>query len=1171
MRIAMLNTLLLGGAARAAWRLHDGLRRLGAESTMLIREGKERIPSDSGIQAVKLDSRRDSLLKVQQWRGNQISIDHNRTPLTNTWFTLPVPGYDLSVHPIVQGADVINLHWVYGMISPDSVQSLQRLGKPIIWTLHDQRPFTGGCHYSGACTGYQSHCSGCPQLRDGFRKVALDGLRRSLGCIDGSRVIVVCPSRWMADCARRSALFRGSRVEVVPYGLATDVFKPVPREAARASLGLGRSPFYFLFGASDITEQRKGFKVLLDAIRLCMKEKPFAEAASNGSVRFLCFGGGFPQADVQGLPIAYLGGFGTDEQLATVYSAANVSICCTLEDNLPNTVMESMSCGTPVIGSRIGGVPDMISSDRNGLLVEAGDPRALAEALLAAWRQKDLMEAFGREARATVLSQFTPEIQARRYLEIYQAAGSSPVLGDKQSAGPSGTAIPSPEVRSAVTSEDAFQKAEALVVKGEFREVASEIALVLQLEPSPETARLAEQIMAKISPSMARGPGTLLLAAGALAVQSERVFSKEQVDKIGGIVRSYCENPADAEVQSWLRVLRLGLGGLLLREAAGRIEALLKGGFGRVYRLMVASGIQAEALASKEIGIVESLAKSINTEPSQAVNTGALMAYMLFRHAHQGPVPSAFEKIPLWLLEDYLDYVLYAPKLYFRPGEAEEYKAHMEKCVGAIHLLTTAAPDAERSFRVALLFAKKANFIPLYFANSSLKELMVKRAAILEFALERSGAALNALLPARPAGRKKIKIGFLNANYGPLTETYSAAGTMHLDREKFEICLFALMPHAQLLDDFVRSHTDQFVYLRGQLAEQVATIRRTELDVIVIGTNITAVINQVALLALHRLAPVQLVSYCSPVTTGMRNVDGYLGGTLSDCERAAAHYTEKLLSVEGTPGCMDYSIDNQTVTRRFAREKLGLPEDSIVFFSGANCFKILPELRETWARILKAVDGSRLLLHPFNPNWTDFYPVSQFKRGMAEVFARHGLDESRLILSSDLLPSRADVKELIKVCDIYLDSFPYSGSMSLTDPLELGIPPVLWEGETLRSRQGAALLRDLQLPELITTDEGSFIELAVKLATDTDYRARRGWEIKLRMRAKPPFMDPEVYGKRFGAVLESLVPQAKKEMPAVLAKNGQAASHPASAGELLRQSIELLTGGRLGEEKEVLR
>jgi tetratricopeptide (TPR) repeat protein len=572
-------------------------------------------------------------------------------------------------------------------------------------------------------------------------------------------------------------------------------------------------------------------------------------------------------------------------------------------------------------------------------------------------------------------------------------------------------------------ARSACQSALALIRQNNYAAAIHHVEEALKLDPSPESAQLAEQVMAQL-------PASMLPGRDAPAAPGD-FFDADEVKNIEMLMAAYHENPAEAATSEALRALRRGLCDFLLNADSGGLEALFNANFGTVYRLWLKSGFQNEPLTDEEAAMAEKLAG----EFFGSFDFRNLLAFLLYHMAHHRFGPFELERIPGWFLDDYLACVLYSPQIFLRAGEAGQYAAHLLEWVRAIYRRTRTAPGAALTYHIAKYFAIHANFIPLYFVPGSTKELLARRADILEFFLKKSGAVLHPKFHASFPNHRKIKVGFLNAHFASQTETYSTLPTLCLDRTQFEICVFALASGGGPLEDHCRARADHFTVLPPKLADQVAAIRKAALDVILIGTNVTAVTNAVTLLAVHRLAPVQLLTNSAPVTSGMKSMDGYISGTFCESASACDQYTEKLLLLDGPAHCFDYTVDARPAEVRFDRERLGIPPDALVFVSGANCFKILPELMETWARILAQVEGSRLVLHPFNPNWSSAYPVRQFERSLAECFARHGVDRNRFILSSDRLPSRADVKELLRLGDIYLDSYPFAGVNSTVDPL----------------------------------------------------------------------------------------------------------------------------------------
>ncbi len=612
------------------------------------------------------------------------------------------------------------------------------------------------------------------------------------------------------------------------------------------------------------------------------------------------------------------------------------------------------------------------------------------------------------------------------------------------------------------------------------------------------------------------------LSSQAAATKPEEFFGAEEVRTIEQLCTAYSEKPADAEIAAQLNSLRQGLMNFLVTAPCDQLEALFKGTFGQVFRALIKSGLPSEPPTEETTAQLAVLDEEIAAAPdTPRFDCRLLLARMLCAPGHRGLRLIVPEKIPAWFFEDYLAHVLYAPPVFVLTGEAEQYHDHLLGWARTIHERIRRASGEKLTLSIALFFATKVSYIPLYFSNRNTRELAEKRAAIMEFVLAKNGAAIDAKWGRRPARRAKIKVGFLNAHFSAQTETHVALPTLQLDRSRFEICLFVLATRSDPIEAHARSFADSFTVLPQNLHEQVKAIRAAALDVIIIGTNVTAVTNPVSLLALHRLARLQLVNFCSPVSTGMRHVDGYLTGTLNDVAGLQEHFSEKLYFCEGAPGCFDYTVEAKA-SSTFDRARLGLAPDDVVFVNAGACFKILPEMQETWAKILRAVPRSRLLLLPFNPNWSSAFPVKQFKETLTEACARHGVGTDRLVLA-DSLPSRADVKALEAIADVYLDTFPFSGSISVIDPLELGIPVMVWEGNTHRSRMAAALLRALGVPELITQDEAAYIALSVRLATDADYRRQLSERIRAGIAARPKFLNPAAYAADLGGLLESLV------------------------------------------------
>ena len=397
----------VGGAGNAAYRLHKGLQMSGVHSTLLV---VNKQTEDSSVKVVYTPG---SLSGIKE-RWNAILEGYPLRPEGLEFFSDTASDIRLDLVREIQSANIVHLHWAAGMIDyPRMPDALKK--KTVVWTLHDMNPFTGGCHYAGDCRKYRGSCGACPQLGS----VADEDLSRNIWneksrAFRGLNINIVTPSRWMGECARESRLFSGLPVTVIPNGFPLDVFKPYPKAAARRSLGVADSDRVILFGADSVVNARKGFKYLILALN------KFEAADSDKEVVFAFFG---YSPEAVGLEtecrILDLGIISDENRLAEVYSAADLFVIPSLEDNLPNTVIESMACGVPVVGFSSGGIPEMVEHRKTGYLVETGDMDGLIKGIEWILKSHDAGIDFVTVCRQKAIAEYAMEVQSNRYVNLY--------------------------------------------------------------------------------------------------------------------------------------------------------------------------------------------------------------------------------------------------------------------------------------------------------------------------------------------------------------------------------------------------------------------------------------------------------------------------------------------------------------------------------------------------------------------------------------------------------------------------------------------------------------------------------------------------------------------------------------------------------------------------------
>ncbi|WP_434222556.1 glycosyltransferase [Limnospira platensis CENA597] len=605
-------------------------------------------------------------------------------------------------------------------------------------------------------------------------------------------------------------------------------------------------------------------------------------------------------------------------------------------------------------------------------------------------------------------------------------------------------------------------------------------------------------------------------------------------------VQQYQNNPQDSDGLNKLRSLRHQVAELWLKLETEQLPQAYQENLGQVHKSLLNSGIKNEIFRDDERLYFQEIKSYLSQGFKQPKTLQYLLAGILYGRADQLMLTFEESLIPTWLAEDYFRFLFEVPPLFQEMGDADNYSRYRIRLLDFVRERLQQQPDYPLWQKLTSMLLERGNFIPNYFADFNLKPLFCSRAELFHLFLQTRDFQLDYSFPERPSDRQKIRLGILNDHLNPQTETYLTLPAFeYLNREQFEIILYVTQANNHPLEKYCRSRADRLVRLPDDKLQQAATIRADNLDILLFGTNVTAITKPVTLLALHRLARVQATLFSSPVTTGMRYMDYYISGHLSEGAEAPNFYRENLAVLNGTGFCFNYyAIAPQPATIKPHRSQWGANDQTIVFMSGANFYKIIPEQGESWVKILAQVPNSILVLYPFAPSWSSNYASSQFIRRMYATLSKYGVEEKRLVLIKSL-PSRTDVKACLEQGDIYLDSYPHSGSNSLVDPLEVGLPVVVRDGDTLRSKHGAAMMRSLGIPDLITDSESSYISLAVTLANTPELRQLKRQAIQQKMAANPEFLDSRAYGAKMGALLTQIFQNYQSQQQVIDLHNPQ--------------------------------
>lgn len=414
MRVALINTMdTKGGAARAAYRLHKGLRGLGVESTYYARDQTRADPTirkfvpDPAPAAVHHRAARKAARDAAY-----DAYAATRSADIELFSQEQVDGDENSFTQMPR-ADVINLRWVAGFVDYHTFFT-PRIAKPVVWTLHDMNLFTGGCHYDLDCGKFKGECGACPLLgsddpRDLSNRV-FTAKANVFAAWPKHMLHIVTPSHWLAEEARRSALFGKFESTVIPNGLETDVFKPMDKAAARAKLKLPQDAQIVLFVSNHIRLARKGFRELVHALSLVPDLKNLLLVGVGGS-HILSVESPFKVTQIEHV--------NDDATMAMVYAAADVMAIPSRQDNPPNTILESFSCGAPVVGFGVGGVPDLVHEGETGFLAVPCHVPGLSLAFMKAFADREALQACGARGRSLVEREYSIQAQAEAYAAFY--------------------------------------------------------------------------------------------------------------------------------------------------------------------------------------------------------------------------------------------------------------------------------------------------------------------------------------------------------------------------------------------------------------------------------------------------------------------------------------------------------------------------------------------------------------------------------------------------------------------------------------------------------------------------------------------------------------------------------------------------------------------------------
>ncbi len=425
--VKLFSTTDDGGAAIAALRLHEALLDVNVHSNMYVAQQQffqnrvhvlpsKPTPKNGGIAVLGQHANasiRKELLSYRQRLHQEIKRYPNR-PQGAEYFSMPGQCVPLEHIPFLEDVDILHFHWVAGMLDPSLCANYLK-GKKIVWTLHDMNAFTGGCHYSNGCRKFEKMCSACPELgSNNERDLSFDTWRARMAANRELDINVVAPSAWLAEEAKKSALFGKFPVHHIPYAQPLHVFRPLQRDFIRQQLELKPDSLALMFASQSLDNTRKGGIYLVQLLHM-LAQTPLKEHITV----FMLGNNARTEFTNTGINVKCLGHIDDKEQMAAIYNAADAVLVPSLEDNQPNVICEAMGCGTPVIAFANGGITEIIRHEETGYLAESQDVVQLLNGVL--WVHKQSTNPLTRKlCRTYATTVWDRTKMAIAYRELYE-------------------------------------------------------------------------------------------------------------------------------------------------------------------------------------------------------------------------------------------------------------------------------------------------------------------------------------------------------------------------------------------------------------------------------------------------------------------------------------------------------------------------------------------------------------------------------------------------------------------------------------------------------------------------------------------------------------------------------------------------------------------------------
>ncbi|NMC31913.1 MAG: glycosyltransferase [Veillonellaceae bacterium] len=987
-------------------------------------------------------------------------------------------------HPDFEQADIVHLHVAtsnyFSYLLLPSLAS-----KPLVWSIYDAQPFTGGCSHTAICERWKKQqCESCPQVPTAQQPHQRDLYRFKEALYGITPMAIVTPNMWLTEQVKTSILSNHFVTEIQP-AIDLAFLQRVDRQKIRQRMSIPQEAFVIAFASpGGLTNPLYGGMYLQKVLNNWKDD--------NRQVVVLLFGCDDkdsilpPPFTSHPIPLGI-----SPLQRSAVLQASDVFLQLSPHDATALYMLEAAAAGVPPVAFPVSAAGSMVRHLEDGYLSSYSTVEGIINGLRFLRNKPRFLRQIGEQAARRVWQRHQPEEVANAYRNLYEemVSGSKIIsLETPQSEAISSIPRSGLDVEELLKMTGISRRVGQLLEQGIPEKLWSD--LTAQWDRFPKEREWE------------RGVFVDLYLTCVIQQTQQPMFPMLLVETISQWFRlrqlpARCGNFSPTEklaLHAWTKAVRYALTNFLQAtpiEFFRELSSYQQGCLINLWRILFFNDFATPYLE-------EDLHKKDRRNIEATTSPRRIYPDLLLRSMYTPYPPESVKldmvrllkpDIPIALQVILAFWIVSAP---YYTGD-EKSQRIMRRNVTAFLQGAMQTPETLPApfYNGVVDYLVPQFWRAAYMGGNLVKELTLF-GDFLHQQMKRFHPTLVEVIPPTPLNdERRLRIGYFSSNfYRQAVSFYMANRFFYADRQKFEIQVFSLEKRHDNLTDRIKGYSDRFTTFNNpaDLSGMAQTIKNSGLDILIFADiGMDSVTYQ---LAAMRLAPVQCVLVGHAATTGLPTIDYYISGDF-EAPNAQDHYREKLVKLPNLGAAQMYPPFPPT--GKLTRQDFELPEEFVLLVSCANGIKHGCQRDKLLVRILQQAPNAMIVLKPFmDPSMVHIQWIERIQNA-----AREGGVADRLRIIKPLAQSQ-HLLDFLSLADIQLDTYPYGGWTTNMEAVYAGLAIVTQEGDQARTRWGSHILRALGVKAGIARNEEEYVRQAVELATNRELREQVRKQIKER-------------------------------------------------------------------------